>query len=70
MEDESGRRLADDLEPRRRAARGDTFVQRVVARAADGHRRVLEARASPIAANEVEQGASLLVLRELSGRSS
>jgi two-component system CheB/CheR fusion protein len=65
FEDESGRPLAREDDPRRRAARGDTFSLRCVGQWPDGTRRQLEVRASPIDAEEPEQGTGLLVIREL-----
>ena len=70
FEDESGRPLSDHEQPRRRVATGETFNVRFVARWRDGKQRLLEARASPIVSDESEQGAGLLVIRELPDDSS
>jgi two-component system CheB/CheR fusion protein len=65
FEDESGRPLSAQEQPGLRAAAGEAFSARFVARWGDGTRRLLEARGSPIDSDETERGAGLLVIREL-----
>jgi two-component system CheB/CheR fusion protein len=67
FEDERGRPLREQEQPRQRAAGGETFNIRFFARWPDGTRRLLEARASPIASDEPEGGAGLLVIRDIAG---
>jgi two-component system CheB/CheR fusion protein len=66
LEDDSGQPLAADNEPRRRAASGEVFSLRFVARLPDGTRKRLAARASPIDTEDAGRCAGLLVIRELS----
>jgi two-component system CheB/CheR fusion protein len=70
FEDESGRLLMQHQLPGPRAARGESFTMRFVARSLDGQRQLLEARASTVRAEDAERNAGLLVIRKVGADST
>ena len=67
-EDSSGRQLAVDERPERRAARGESFTMNFTYLMPDGERRWLEASGQPIRNGGEQQGA-VVVIRDITERS-